>query len=85
MRQLRQSNAGMRIGRDARAIQVDGQPALLTTLYSTSPYRGEREVDALVTVVRPDGLFYMIFIAPRSEFDQIQGTFENMLRSVRFF
>jgi predicted Zn-dependent protease len=84
IRQLRQANAGMRIGRDGRAIQVDGQPALLTTLYSTSPYRGEREVDALVTVVRPDGLFYMIFIAPRNEFDQIQGTFENVLRSVRF-
>ena len=84
IRQLRQSNPGMRIGRDSRSIQVDGQPALLTTLYSNSPYRGEQEVDVLVTASRPDGLFYAIFIAPQSEFDQIQGTFEDILRSIRF-
>ena len=85
IRQLRQSNTGMRIARDARSIAVADQPGLLTTLYSTSPYRGEQETDAVVTVARPDGLFYMIFIAPQSEFDQIQGTFESILRSVRFF
>ncbi len=84
IRQLRQSNPGMRIGRDARNIEVDGRAALLTTFYSGSPYRGEQEVDALVTVSRPDGLFYMIFIAPQSEFDQIQHNFEGILRSVRF-
>ena len=85
IRQLRQSNSGMHIGRDSRSIEVDGHPALLTTLYSTSPYRGEQEVDALVTVARPDGLFYLIFIAPQSEFDSIQRTFEDVLRSVRLF
>jgi Zn-dependent protease with chaperone function len=85
VRQLKQSNAGMRIGRDSRSIQVGEQPALLTTLYSSSPYRGEQEVDALVTVARPDGLFYAIFIAPESEFDHIQATFEDVVRSVRFF
>lgn len=84
VQQFKQSNAGMRIGRETRSIQVSGQPALLTTLYSTSPYRGEQEVDVLVTVERPAGLFYLIFIAPQSEFDQIQGTFEDVLRSVRF-
>ncbi len=85
IRKLRQSNKEMRIGRDARSIQVGDGPALLTTLYSSSPFRGEREVDALVTVSRPDGLFYMVFIAPQSEFDQIQSTFEEIVRSVRFF
>jgi len=85
IRQVRQSNKEMRIGRDARSIQVGDGPALLTTLYSSSPYRGEREVDVLVTVTRPDGLFYIVFIAPQSEFDQIQSTFEEIVRSVRFF
>lgn len=83
IRQLRQSNAGMRISRAARNIEVDGRPALLTTLINTSPFRGEQEVDALVTVSRPDGLFYLIFIAPQSEFEQIQHSFEAILRSVR--
>ncbi len=39
----------------------------------------------LVTVARPEGLFYAIFIAPESEFDSVQKIFEEMLRSVRFF
>jgi Zn-dependent protease with chaperone function len=81
---LKQSTAGLRIVRDGRRILVADQPALLTTLNSQSPYRGEQEVDALVTVVRPEGLFYMIFIAPESEFGAIQSTFEDVLRSVRF-
>lgn len=85
VRQLKQSNMGMRTRRDSRSIQVGGEPALLTTLLATSPYRGQQEVDALVTVARPDGLFYAMFIAPESEFDPIQRTFENILRSIRFF
>ena len=83
--QLKQANAGMRTGRDPRTIQVGDQPALLTTLYATSPYRGGDEVDALVTIARPNGLFYAIFIAPQSEFDHVQEIFEDVLRSVRFF
>ncbi len=85
VRRLKQANSGMRIGREPRGIEVGDQPALLTTLYATSPYRGEQEVDALVTVARPEGLFYTIFIAPQSEFDQMQEIFENVVRSVRFF
>jgi beta-barrel assembly-enhancing protease len=85
VRQLKQANSGMRTGRDTRGIQVGDQPALLTTLYVASPYRGEQEIDALVTVARPNGLFYAIFIAPESEFDRVQEIFENVLRSVRFF
>jgi hypothetical protein len=38
----------------------------------------------LVTVDRPEGLFYMIFIAPEQNFKQLQPAFEQMLRSVRF-
>ena len=81
---LRESNADMRIGREARRIEVDREAAILSTLYSDSPYRGEQEVDVLVTVARPEGLFYMVFIAPRSQFDAVQGTFEDVVRSVRF-
>ena len=84
IRRFQQSNADVRIGREARRIAVHGETALLSTLYSRSPYRGEEEVDAVVTVVRPEGLFYMVFIAPRSRFDSVQGTFEDIVRSVQF-
>jgi beta-barrel assembly-enhancing protease len=85
IRRLRQNNPDLRMGRDTRAIQVAGQPALLSTLYSRSPYRGQQqEVDVLATVARPEGLFYVVFIAPQSLFDQVQPAFEDILRSVRF-
>jgi Zn-dependent protease with chaperone function len=84
IRRLRQANPDMRIGRVARTIEVANQTALLNTLYSRSPYQNEEEVDVLVSVARTEGLFYMVFIAPKSEFEQIQGTFEDIVRSVRF-
>ena len=80
---LEQTNADMRVVREARNIQVGGKPALLNTLNSKSPLGGE-EVDVVVTVARPEGLFYMVFIAPKAEFERAQTVFEDMLRSVRF-
>ena len=38
----------------------------------------------LVTVARPEGLFYIVFIAPKAEFEKAQPTFEEVLRSVSF-
>jgi predicted Zn-dependent protease len=84
IRRLQQSNAEMRVARDARSIQVAGQAALLSTLHSRSPYGSGSEVDALVTTVRPAGLFYIVFIAPGIEFDSVQKTFEEIVKSVRF-
>ncbi len=84
IRRLKQNNPDLRIGREARRIEVAGQPALLSTLNSQSPYRGEQEKDILATVARPEGLFYVVFIAPQSLFDEIQPSFEDVLRSVRF-
>jgi predicted Zn-dependent protease len=83
IRSLEQANPEMRLAREGRNIEVGGEPGLLNTLNSKSPYGGG-EVDVLVTVARPEGLFYIVFIAPKSEFEKIQGAFEDVLRSVRF-
>jgi len=84
IRQFQQANADMRVARAARSIQVDGRPALLSTFSSQSPLGNERETDVLVTVARPRGLFYIVFIAPERQFDSVQHTFEEVLKSVRF-
>jgi Zn-dependent protease with chaperone function len=84
IRQLMQSNAGMKISENSRRIRVGGQDALMTILHSPSPYQGETEADTLVTVVRPGGLFYAIFVAPQSRMNQIESTFQSMLHSLRF-
>lgn len=81
--QLQGSNPNMREEGQNRRIRVDGQNALATTLRSDSPFRGN-EVDLLVTVARPEGLFYIVFIAPESEYQRVQPAFDEMLRSVRF-
>ena len=52
-------------------------------LETGSPYGGA-ETDALLTVMRPEGLFYMVFIAPQRNFSSLQGAFEQMLNSIRF-
>jgi hypothetical protein len=68
---------------ERREIDVGGQAGRLDVLRSKSPYGGE-EKDVLVTVGRPEGLFYMVFIAPKGEFEGAQETFEDVLKSVKF-
>jgi hypothetical protein len=83
VRQLQQSNPEM-ISASQRKLSVNGNAALITTLNSNSPFRGETEVDQLVTVARPEGLWYMILICPRSELMDAQAAFDRMVLSVRF-
>ncbi len=85
LRKLQQENPGMRVSSEgSRRLTVGGEAAMQTTLHSESIFAGEAEVDLLVTVQRPEGLFYMIFIAPEREYREIRDTFEQMLRSVQF-
>ena len=79
---LHANNPSMQVNRNRRA-RVDGKEALITMMTSGSPYGGE-ETDALLTVARPEGLFYMIFIAPTRSFPELEGTFNSMINSLRF-
>lgn len=82
--QLQQQNPGMRVEGDSRVVQIRGQQGLLTTLTSRSPFQGETEIDSVVSVARPEGLFYLVFIAPRSEAAQLNQMFAEILKSVSF-
>ncbi len=83
VRQMQQANPGIRTA-EQRNLQVNGYPALVTTLSANSPFQGETEIDQLVTVLRPEGLWYLVFVSPQSESREIQPIFDQMLRSVRF-
>lgn len=83
VRELQRQNTSMR-QQGQRTIQLSGQPALLTTMNSQSPFRGETEVDAVVSVARPEGIFYMVFIAPKSEWSTVERTYMNVLSTVHF-
>ena len=64
IQRLRAQNPSMQVTGNSRKANVDGSQALITMLESSSPFGGT-ETDVLVTVARPEGLFYMVFIAPQ--------------------
>jgi Zn-dependent protease with chaperone function len=83
--QLMKSNRNMQAsGQQPKRFQVSGSPALLHVVYSGSPYKNQKEVDAIVTAVHPQGLFYMILISPESEYSKAQSSFDRMIQSVQF-
>lgn len=82
--QLRQSNPSMDVAERPRRVRIAASEALVTRLTSQSGIRGERETDMLVTVHRPEGLFYMVFIAPERDFRSAQPAFEGMLKTLAF-
>lgn len=85
LQQLRRSNPGLEVGsQQPRRVKVSSQDALVTSMSSQSPYRGETEHDTLVTTVRPEGLLYLIFITPARDAQNMQSTFDKMVRSLRF-
>ena len=67
----------------SRSTRVGGSNGLVTMLSNSSPFGGN-EVDALLTVMRPQGLFYLVFAAPERNYPQLQDTFQKMIDSIRF-
>jgi hypothetical protein len=81
---LQQSNRNMRVVRRQGSIDVNGQRGLSTYLSNDSPMQGGgRETNWLVTLPRPEGLLFLVFIAPEREFQGYENTFQQMLYSVR--
>ena len=80
---LQQNNPTMQLAGNPRRVDVSGQPGLVTELVSQSPYGGA-ERDVVLTVARPEGVFYMVFIAPERAWSQLQPAFQQMLQSIRW-
>jgi predicted Zn-dependent protease len=83
VQRLRTEDPGIKGSWQQLPGEVDKRPASTTQLTSNSPMGGA-ERDMLVTVVRPEGLFYVIFITPESRWDEVHATFDHMLQSIRF-
>lgn len=80
---LHNSNPDMRISKDPSKTRVGSQQALATTLINPSPLGGN-EIDYLLTVLRPEGLVYFVFVVPEKENASYQRTFQEMANSIRF-
>jgi len=81
--ELRHSNPQMRVMRRHEAIRLAGTRALSTYLTNQSP-TGGREIDWLVTLMRPEGLLYVACVAPENEFDSYERACQAMVNSLRF-
>jgi len=85
-----EQNEALKPEGDPRPITLAGIEGRSATLHSVSPFSSadgqpQRERDWLVTVPQRDGsVIFMVFVAPHSEFDRFQPTYEAMLKSVQF-
>jgi hypothetical protein len=83
VKEFQQSNRNMRVARRHEDFRVNGQDACSTYLTNDSPLGG-RETNWLVTVQRPEGVVFFVFVAPDRDFQNYERTFQIMLNSVRF-
>jgi len=82
---LKAADPRLRPGREEpREITFGGKRAIVTTLNSESIFQGQTEVDLLVTLPHPDGIFYIVFVTPESESQYANRVYEQMLESMRF-
>jgi Zn-dependent protease with chaperone function len=81
--QLRRGNPNMRVSGRSQRVRVGGQRGFSTILTNDSPVGG-RETDWLITVLRPEGLVYFVFVAPENDFQRFERSFEQVLQSVSF-
>jgi Zn-dependent protease with chaperone function len=81
MASLRESSPNLKAVTLREEIELDGQPALSVKLTNDSQLGGP-ETDLLVTVLRPQGLLYIICAAPQSEYADYSDTFEGIISSI---
>ncbi len=83
--QLRASDPKLRAGREMpREVRAGGKSAILSTLNSESIFRGQTEVDLVITLAHPDGMMYVVLVAPEGEAQYANRAFDQMLQSLRF-
>lgn len=89
VRGIQQGNPQVQVSGNMESLRVNGVDARSIELTGPSPIRGNngqplRERNWVVTLPRQDGsVLYLVFVAPENDFRTLQGTFEDMLRSLR--
>jgi hypothetical protein len=84
IRSLAQGNQNVKVDSQPQQITVGGSPSLVTRLSSDAPYKGQREVDVVITIDRGNALYYMVFIAPEKDWSRFEPMFQQVAQSVQF-
>ncbi|MBI4479185.1 MAG: M48 family metalloprotease [Acidobacteria bacterium] len=85
IRELQRSNPNLRVTSQGRSLRHSSRQNMYSVMAAgDSPLAGEGEVNWIVTSFRPEGLWYVVFIAPQSAYPSWQPAFQRMLDTVRF-
>jgi Zn-dependent protease with chaperone function len=84
VRELQQSNANLRVTRQGRGPRIGGQESYAVLARGQSPVGDQPELNWIVTSFRPEGLWYVVFIAPESSWSAYEPVFRQMLDTARF-
>ena len=81
---LAQGNPRLSRASGSDRVDIDGRPALRTTLSNVSEATGERESIEVFTTRLPDGtLLYAIGVAPSDAFASYRSVFDRVVGSIR--
>ena len=80
---FRQGDQNMKVI-GSQNLTVDGKPAIATQIETGSAFQGETEVDVVVSLERPEGLFYLVLVCPKSEWSSAQPVYQRVVGSVKF-
>jgi predicted Zn-dependent protease len=81
---LAQGNQNLRQRSNYQRGSISGRTALMTTLSNVNEATGQQEIITVYTVLLRNGdLFHLIAVAPQNDFNNYQGVFNNILRSIR--
>lgn len=81
---LVQGNRSLRQQTRYQRGNISGRQALSMTLSNVNEATGQQEIITVYTAfLRSGDLFHMIAVAPQNEYNNYQGVFNNVLRSIR--
>ena len=84
VQQFQQRDPNLKLSGQAQQLSVSGARAIATRMQGPSGFSNNTEELTLVTVEHAQGLFYMLLIAPSSERQAAQQSFNQMVNSLRF-
>jgi hypothetical protein len=84
LRKFAQGNPGIQLTAQPQQVQVGGSPALVTRLTGASPFAGDKENNVVITIDRGDTLYYVVFIAPASQWSRWEPVYQRVSQSIRF-
>jgi hypothetical protein len=81
IKSLQGQNPKMRVMGEPHSASVAGSDGMSAMLTEDSPFGG-KETDHVVTVMRPNGMLFFVFVAPEADYARVEKTFQQMLTSV---